>query len=256
MHNQAVYLKRDDGPQDLSAYTSKSSGVNIISSMNTVDPMGDKADVFVKDNEDTDDEEYSFENILRDMIPGAKDVKIKVVNVTPPGIIDRDIISKVVEQFMEEEEESNNEEVVEEEDDDGDDDDDDDVSVEVKDETDGEQYDIDIDIDAGNTILNGLNNSQIAVKVVVDGLAPKVSNDTSHKDLIRMPAKLEKKNRSSFTFSIQNEKKNVQPSNAQSSSKKDAKIQGTRSIDTVMLNLAKSIGTGKIPMKVSLDYMN
>ncbi|KAK1430293.1 hypothetical protein QVD17_12935 [Tagetes erecta] len=253
--HQAVYLKRDDGPQDFSAYSSKSSGVNIISSMNTVDPMGDKADLFAKDNEDTDDEEYSFENILRDMIPGAKDVKIKVVNVTPPGIIDRDIISKVVEQIMEEEKEDNNEEEVEEEeeDDDGDDDDDNDVTVEVKDETDGEQYDIDIDIDAGNTILDGLNNSQIAVKVVVGGLAQKVSNDTSHKDLVRMPAKLEKKNRSSFTFSIQNENKNILPGNAQSSSKKDAKIQGTRSIDTVMLNLAKSIGTGKIPMKVLKD---
>ncbi|KAI7746155.1 hypothetical protein M8C21_010352, partial [Ambrosia artemisiifolia] len=241
--HQAVYLKRAGGPQDFSIYSSKSPSVSIINTVNTVDPMGDKGDVFAKDNEDTDDEEYSFENILRDMIPGAKDVKIKVMNVTSPGKIDRDLISKVVEQIMEEEDE----------DEDGDDVDDDEDTEEVKDETDGEQYDIDIDIDAGNTIIDGENDSQIAVKVVVGGLAQKVSNDASQKDLVRVPAMLEKKNRSSFTFSIPKENDNAQSGNAESLSKKDAKIQGTRSIDTVMLNLANYIGTGKIPMKVLKD---
>ncbi|XP_076960636.1 protein EXECUTER 1, chloroplastic-like [Bidens hawaiensis] len=247
--HQAVYLKRKEGPQDFSLFSPKSSNVNIINSVNTVDPTGDKGDVFTKDKEDTDDEEYSFENILRDMIPGAKDVKIKVMNVTSPGKIDRDLISKVVEQIMDEEDEDDDDE-----DDVSDDEDDGDI-VEVKDETetDGEQYDIDIDIDAGNTIIDGGYNSQIAVKVVVGGLVQKVSNDTSHKDLVRMPAQLEKKNRSSFTFSIQKENQNVQSSNAQSSNKKDSKNQGARSIDSVMLNLAKYIGTGKIPMKVLKD---
>ncbi|KAL8264745.1 hypothetical protein R6Q59_022875 [Mikania micrantha] len=242
--HQAVYLKRKEVPQEFSAYTSKASGINSINSVNIVDPMTDKGDVFAKDNEDTDDEEYSFENILRDMIPGVKDVKIKVMNVTSPGKIDRDLISKVVEQIMEEEDEDDDVE----EDADSDDD-----TVEVKDETDGEQYDIDIDIDAGNTIIDGENNSQIAVKVVVGGLVQKVSNDASHKDLVRVPAKLEKKNRSSFIFSIQKENKNANSGNARSLSKKDAKIQGSRSIDTVMLNLAKYVGTGKIPMKVLKD---
>ncbi|XP_076897260.1 protein EXECUTER 1, chloroplastic-like [Bidens hawaiensis] len=250
--HQAVYLKRKEGPQDFSLFPPKSSNVSIINSVNTVDPTGDKGDVFTKDNEDTDDEEYSFENILRDMIPGAKDVKIKVMNVTSPGKIDRDLISKVVEQIMDEEDEDDDED--ESNDDVSDDDDDGDI-VEVKDETetDGEQYDIDIDIDTGNTIIDGDNNSQIAVKVVVGGLVQKVSNDTSHKDLVRMPAQLEKKSRSSFTFSIQKENQNVRSSNAQSSNQKDSKNQGARSIDSVMLNLAKYIGTGKIPMKVLKD---
>ncbi|KAJ0800977.1 putative protein EXECUTER [Helianthus annuus] len=244
--HQAVYLKRKGGPQDFSIYSSKSPGVSIINTMNTVDPMGDKGDVFAKDNEDTDDEEYSFENILRDIIPGAKDVKIKVMNVTSPGKIDRDLISKVVEQIIDEEDE--------EEDDDDVDEDEGEDTEEAKDETDGveNEYDIDIDIDAGNTIIDGENDRQIAVKVVVGGLAQKVSNDASHKDLVRVPAKLEKKNRSSFTFSIQKDE-NDQSGNAQSLSQKDAKIQGTRSIDTVMVNFAKYIGTGKIPMKVLKD---
>ncbi|PWA79352.1 hypothetical protein CTI12_AA208930 [Artemisia annua] len=51
-------------------------------------------------------------------------------------------------------------------------------------------------------MIDGEANSQIVVKVVVSGLVQKVSNDISHEDLIRVPAKLEKKTRSSFTFSV------------------------------------------------------
>ncbi|XP_071733666.1 protein EXECUTER 1, chloroplastic-like [Rutidosis leptorrhynchoides] len=246
--HQAVYLKRKDNPQGFTVPSAASSG--LIGKLGPFDSTSDKDGLFAKDTDDGDDmtDEYGFENILRDMIPGAKDVKIKVMNVTSPGKldkIDRDIISKVVEQIMEEEDEDG--------DGDGLNDDDDDDTDEVKDETDGEQYDIDIDIDPGNTIVDGEVNSQIAVKVVVGGLVEKVTNNTSQKDLIRVPAKLEKRNRSSFTFSIEKEKQPLSSSNAQSLRVKDAKVLDSRNTNSVMIDLAKSIGRGKIPAKVLKD---
>nr|XP_043627528.1 protein EXECUTER 1, chloroplastic-like [Erigeron canadensis] len=242
---QAVYLKRVEGPQDFPIASSLSP--SLITKLGTVDSIGDKDDILAKDSEDADGddsaEEFGFENILRDMIPGAKDVKIKVMNVTSPEKIDRDFISKVVEQIMEEEDVDEDEDDEEEEDD----------TDEVKDETGVEQYDIDIDIDTDNTIIDGEVNNQIAVKVVVGGLVQKVSNETSHKDLIRVPAKLEKKNPLSFTFSIEKEREQLSSSKAQSLKEEDAKVRGSRNIDSVMLDLAKSIGRGKIPMKVLKD---
>ncbi|CAI9294446.1 unnamed protein product [Lactuca saligna] len=234
---QAVYLKRNEVPQKFPVVSSKSSG--FISTMNPSDTMGEKDDLFVKDIEDTDDddadmaEESAFENILRDMIPGAKDLKVKVLNVTTPGKIDRDLISKVVEQMEEEEE-----------------DDDDDEESELE------------DIDGGDEVKNGISEeqdnldegkSQIAVKIVVGGLVQKISSNTPRKDLIRVPAKLEKRTRSSFSFSLEKEKQQVSSGNSQSLKKKDVKIHGNRSTDSIMLDLAKSIGKGKIPMKVLKD---
>ncbi|GJY29318.1 protein executer 1, chloroplastic [Tanacetum coccineum] len=251
--HQAVYLKRGEGGQDFPIISSKSSG--LISSVGPLDSMENKSDLFIEDKEDTDDgddiaEESGFGNILRDMIPGAKDVKIKVMNVTSPGKLDRDLISKLVEQIMEEDETEDDDE---EEDEDDDVEEEEDDTDEVKDETDVEQYDIDIDIDTGNTMIDGDANSQIAVKVVVGGLVQKVSNDISHEDLIRVPAKLEKKNRSSFTFSIEKEKQQLSSDNEQSLRQNDVNVKGIRSVDSVMLDLAKHIGKGKIPMKVLKD---
>ncbi|KAA8536394.1 hypothetical protein F0562_028872 [Nyssa sinensis] len=89
---KAVYLKRRKVLQDFPIVSSKLSGPP--SSLNPLDPTGDKNDLFSKRTEDTDDGEdrdddsdlaeglSGFENILRDMIPG---VKVKVLKVTAPG---------------------------------------------------------------------------------------------------------------------------------------------------------------------------
>ncbi|KAI3702231.1 hypothetical protein L6452_27960 [Arctium lappa] len=248
--HQAVYLKRSEIPTDFPIASSKLSG--LVSSVNPLDSVGDKGDLFATDSEDTEDvedeedssdmaEEYGFENIMRDMIPGAEDLKIKVMNVTSPGKIDRDLIARVVEQIMEEEDEDDEEE--------------NDTELESMDEVTDETdiTEIDIDFDAVNTIIDGEGNSQRAVKVIVGGLVQKVSNDTSHKDLIRIPAKLEKNSHSSFTFSIEKVKQQVSSDNALSPRQSDARIGGNRRIDSVMIDLAKSIGRGKIPMKVLKD---
>ncbi|XP_024965246.1 protein EXECUTER 1, chloroplastic-like isoform X1 [Cynara cardunculus var. scolymus] len=248
--HQAVYLKRTEVPRDFPVVSSKSSG--LISSMNPPDTVRDKGDPFAKDIEDKDDgedmdddsdmaEESAFENILRDMIPGAKDLKVKVLNVTTPGKIDRDLISKVVKQIVEEEDEKEKDRDSERID--GED--------EVKGGTDEDQDNI--DVNSGDSIVDSEGKGQIAVKIVVGGLVQRVSNGTSRKDLLRVPAKLEKKSRSSFSFSVEKEKQQVSSGNAQSLKNKDARIHGIRSTDSVMVDLAKSIGRGKIPIKVLKD---
>ncbi|KAI3497430.1 hypothetical protein L1887_40028 [Cichorium endivia] len=218
--HQVVYLKQSNESKDFPIASATSS--TLTSTENLLDSISDKIDLSALESEDTDD----FENFIRDMIPDVKDVKIKVMNVTSTEKIDRDLISKVVEQIMGEENE-------EEESD-----------TEL--ESDIEQYDIDFDI--GNIITDNEGNSQIAVKIVVGDLVEKVSSDKSCKDLIRLPAKIEKKSRTSFTFLI--DKGNLQDSlgNMESLKQSDGGIQ-----DSVMVDLAKSIGSGKIPMKVLKD---
>nr|XP_043620992.1 protein EXECUTER 1, chloroplastic-like [Erigeron canadensis] len=240
---QAVYLKRPEVPQDLPAVSSKSSP--LISSTKlpeiVVKDIEDKDNDYEMDDDDDGDdddddmaEESAFENILRDMIPGAKELKVEVLNVTKPEKIDRNLINKVVEEIADEEDEKEK-----------------DTDSEDLDGTNVEQDDIDVDSDS--SVVDSEGKSQIAVKIIVGGLVQKVSNGTTRKQLIRVPAKLEKRSRSSFTFSIENEKQLVSSRNAQSIKKKDTRIRGNRSTESVMFDLAKSIGKGKIPMKVLKD---
>lgn len=251
---QAVYLKRSAAPQDLPVASSKSSGPT--GSLKSLDPTNDQDYLFttsIEDAEDGEDREddsdtaegSGFDNILRDMIPG---VKVKVLKVTTPGKVDKDLISKVVEQIMEEE-------------DDEDEDDDEekdgelesvDTEDEVKGESDEEKNGIEMDGISG--IIDVDEENQMAVKVVVGGLVQNLSRGTSQKDLLRVPARLEKTGRLSFSFSIvEDDKRPVSDTSEQSPLKKKAKPRAHRSIDHVMLDLAKSIGRGKIPTKVLKD---
>ncbi|XP_016502849.1 protein EXECUTER 1, chloroplastic-like [Nicotiana tabacum] len=240
---QAVYLKRKPVQQDLPIPSSKLPGA--ISNLDTLSPTENKSDMFDKisdaeeDAEDRDDE-FGFQNALRDMIPG---VQVKVLKVTAPGKVDRDLISKVIEQIMDEEDED------EEKDFDLDSMDDED---EIKVEKDGEQNVIELDTDNG--VSDGEEQSQIAVRVVVGGLMQNTSSGVQHKDLFRVPARLEKKGHLSFTFSIEeDENKRNSSGSGQFPPDKKARLQGQRSLDHVMLDLAKFIGKGKIPMKVLKD---
>ncbi|KAK3016272.1 hypothetical protein RJ639_006103 [Escallonia herrerae] len=244
--HQAVYLKQKGVPQDLPFASSMSSGPTTI--FTPLDPTEEKGDLITKTIEDTEESEdrddesdvaegSGFENILRDMIPG---VKVKVLKVTTPGKVDRDLISKVIEQIMEEEDEEKDteSESLDREDD-------------VKGESDEERNEI---VDAGSEIIDVEEQSQIAIKVVVGGLVQKISSSTSRKDVVRVPAKLQKKDRLTFSFSIENDANGqVSGENGQSSPNKNPKLRGQRSIDHVMLDLAKFIGKGKIPMKVLKD---
>ncbi|XP_059653233.1 protein EXECUTER 1, chloroplastic [Cornus florida] len=245
---QAVYLKRREVSQDFPIVSPKSSGPT--SGLSPLGPAEDKNDLLVTSTEDAeggeerDDDDVAvglsgFENILRDMIPG---VKVKVLKVTAPGKVDRDIISKVIEQIMEEEDEEKDFEL-----------DNVDAEDEVKSDSDQELNEIEMDADSGT--IDGEEQSEIAVKVVLgSGLVQKLSSSARNKDLLRVPAKLENKGRLSFSFSIEKEdSRQVSGGKGQTSPNKKAKLQGQNSIERVMFDLSKIVGRGKIPMKVLRD---
>lgn len=239
---QAVYLKRRGAQQNLSIPSFMSSGVTSnVDSQDATENKNGLLDKNTKNTEDGDesDDDSGFENVLRDMIPG---VKVKVVQVTTPIKVDRDLISKAIEQIIDEEEEEKDFDLENV-----------DAEDEIKGETDDEQNDI--DIDAGNGISDGEEQSQISVKVVVgEGLIQKFSSGAHHKDLVRVPARLRKKGRLSFTFTVEeDDDKHISSGDGQSPLNKNAKLQGQRSMDLVMLDLVKSISKGKIPMKVLKD---
>nr|POE62323.1 protein executer 1, chloroplastic [Quercus suber] len=103
-------------------------------------------------------------------------------------------------------------------------------------------------------MIESEDQNEIAVKFVVGGLAQKLSNSAPTKDLLRVPAKLEKKGHLSFCFSIE---KNITQHDSggkeQASVDKSAKRRTRRSIDHVMFALSKFIGREKIPLKVLKD---
>ncbi|KAJ9159205.1 hypothetical protein P3X46_024727 [Hevea brasiliensis] len=244
---QAVYLKRKAFFQDSSTVSSKSPGAT--SHLNPPGPIEEKSDLFVvstEDIEDGDDTEDGsdlndglpgFQNILRDMIPG---VKVKVLKVTAPAKVDRDFISKVIEQIMDEEDDEKDIEL---------------ESIETEDEIRGEsdQERDEIEMDATDGIIDNEGPSEISVKVVVGGLTQKLSGSTPMKQSLRVPAKLEKKGRRSFCFSIEKDVNQQGSVAKEAGSVKKAKFRGQRSVDSIMLDLAKFIGREKIPLKVLKD---
>ncbi|CAL5358269.1 unnamed protein product [Camellia sinensis] len=246
---QAVYLRRMGGPRDFPVVAPNSLGLT--GSLSPLDSTEDKTDLFEStedtgDGEDRDDDSdiaegfSGFDNVLRDMIPG---VKVKVLKVTAPGKVDRDLISKVIEQMMEDEDEDEEKDTDVE-------------SVDTEDEDKGESdlEQNEIEMDAGGGILDGEERSEIAVKVVVGGLVQKISNIAPNKNLIRVPARLEKRGRLSFSFSIEKDDNQlVSKGKGQTPQNKKAKLRAKHSIDHVMFDLAKFIGRGKIPMKVLKD---
>ncbi|KAL8541795.1 hypothetical protein ACS0TY_002880 [Phlomoides rotata] len=238
---QAVYLKRKVAPPDLYVPSFKPSGSP--RSLDSPDSRDNKSKLFDRSSEDTEDgedrdDDAGFDNILRDMIPG---VKVKVVKVTAPEKVDRDIISKVIEQIIEEEEEKDYDiESV---------DSDDEIKSENEDEHD------DIELDSGSESTGEDEQNQIALEVVVgDGFLQKISRGSQAKDLLRVPARLEKNGRMSFTFTVEEDaKEHISSGDGQFTKNKRVKLPGQRSVDHIMLDLVKSIGKGKIPMKVLKD---
>ncbi|XP_073048313.1 protein EXECUTER 1, chloroplastic-like isoform X2 [Primulina eburnea] len=235
---QAVYLKRKGSPQDLYSRSFNSSGNT--KNLGSRDEEENKREMFDTSPENSEDgvdrdDDSDFDNVLRDMIPG---VKVKVVKVTAEKV-DKDMISKVIEQIIDEEEEKDR----------------DLENVGADDEInsdDDEQSDI--ELHAGSGVSEDEEQNQIAVEVVVgSGLIPKISRGTHIKDLLRVPARLEKEGLWSFTFTVEEEAKEHVSSGGRSPLTNRAKVHGQRGIDYVMLDLVKSIRKGKIPLKVLKD---
>ncbi|KAL9174448.1 hypothetical protein ABFS82_02G053700 [Erythranthe guttata] len=240
---QAVYLKRKGSPQDLYVPPFKSPGSS--KSLGSRDARDNKTKLFERSSEDIEDgddrdDDAGFDNILRDMIPG---VKVKVVKVTAPEKVDRDVISKVIEQIIDEEEEEKDYDL-----------DNIDADDEIKSENDDDERS-DIELDSGGGINVEDEQNRIAVELVVgDRFIQKLSRGAKVKDLLRVPARLETKGRMSFTFTVEEDSNElVAGGDGRLPQNKRAKLQSQRSIDHVMLDLVKSIGKGKVPNKVLKD---
>lgn len=242
---KVVYLKKRSTIPDPSAFSSRVSGASThLSPSGSID---DKSDLFIVssedagDNDDTDDGSdinlalSGFQNILRDMIPGVK------LNFIAPGKADKDFISKVDEQMMEEE------------------DDDEDDEVELLELEDQVNDGIDLERDetgmgSGSEITDNERKSDIAVKAVIGGLVQSLSGIMPATESHRVPAKLAKKERSTFAFSIEKDINQQGFNLREQVSARKAKVKSQHSLDNVMSDLAKHIvGGEKIPMKVLKD---
>ncbi|KAI4342054.1 hypothetical protein MLD38_026715 [Melastoma candidum] len=246
---QAVYLKWREVSSQTSPFES-SNALRSTSNLYPGDSTEEKSDIIIttveeesdsNDREDTADfseEIPSFQNILRDIVPG---VKVKVIKVTAPGKVDRDLIAKVIEDMMDEEEQDNETDA-------------DNLEAEDEDKSESDREKEEIELDAGPDILENEGQNEFAVKVVMGGLIQKLSSNMPAKDLIRIPAKLEKRGLSSFSFSMVQKPSSLDSGRRKRfTSDKEEKLRNQRSIDQVVFDLTKLIGGEKIPVKVLKD---
>ncbi|XP_028772095.1 protein EXECUTER 1, chloroplastic [Neltuma alba] len=257
---QAVYLKRRGGAQTSPVASSKAS--NAAERLGSVESPEGRSELFVVSTEDPesgDDKDDGsdpaegmpgFQNVLKDMIPG---VKVKVLKVTASEKVDKDLISKVIEQIIEEEEDEDLDEDEEEDEEEEKENETESLEIEdVKSESDQEGDD-DIEINTSPETIGREEQNEIAVKLVIGGLAQKLSSNLSARDLLRVPAKLEN-GRGLFSFTVEKEgNQRDGHGKGKSSSDRSIKFQGQRSVDHVMFDLAKFIGRGKVPSKVLKD---
>jgi len=249
---QAVYLKQNRGNSaDSLTKSSKPSNVGSLNSL--TDLAEEKTDLSAKgaddveedeerdDDSDVADEVAGIQSIMRDMIPGFK---FNVVKVVVPGKLDRDLIFKALEQESEEEDEEKDVDFESVEPDD-----------ELKVESDRDEIEMNAGAVPGDTAEE---QSEMAVKIVIGTLAQNLSMDMSPKDFLRVPARIERRSRLSFSFSIKKDGNRQDPGGkGQASSKESNTLRGQRSIDHVMSDLAKVLVSkdrnAKIPMKVLRD---
>lgn len=227
-----MYLRRLGHPRDFPFVPPKP--LDPTGSLNTLDSTANKPDLFagLEDSEDRDDDSSipGFDDVLRDMIPG---VEFKVLSVTASENVDQDI-SKVIEQMIDEQDEEKDGEL---------------ESADMEDDKgESHQEQKETEINSSDGILNRDQQSEVAVMCSSDGLVQKVSYSGTNKNLIRVPARLEKKGRLSFSFSVEkDENQQVPKAKGRTLQSKKAK----HGIDHVMFDLAMFMGKEKIPTRVS-----
>ncbi|ONK56418.1 uncharacterized protein A4U43_C10F8410 [Asparagus officinalis] len=239
---QAVYLKRwsrSSGSPKKSMQKSEAS--NLSQSDSSTDEQDIYTDVIKTTEEKDDDSDVAdglagIQNVLRDMIPG---VKVKVLKVVSPGKVDRDLIAKVVEQIMEDGDESSDEELEGTE------------IEEVKADSDIEIEEV--ETDAEDVASDDTENEhEISVKFVIGTLMQEMSSDLPPKDVVRVPANLEKRDRLSFSFSIEQDDKETNMK-GKVLQKRAAALSAQQSYN-VMSDLAKVFRSKeKVPMRVLKD---
>nr|KYP63079.1 hypothetical protein KK1_017644 [Cajanus cajan] len=236
--SKVVYLKRR---------TASSKALDAAERLSSFESPEDSSELFVGSTDDPSEGMPGFQNFLKDTIPG---VDLKAFKVTTPDKVDKDIISKMIEQITEEEgDEDENEDADADEFVDRNNDTENPEPKDIKSQTDA-----DIELNSSLETFEREEQSKIAGKVVIGGLVQKLSSSLTTRDLLRVPAKLETTGQGSFSLTIEKEvNQQVGHGKGKSSPDKSAKLRGQLSVDRVMSNLAKFIGRGKVPSKVLKD---
>lgn len=239
---QAVYLKRSIGH---SAHLSKKSpnktAEKINESIDSTEGSNDIPSEDIKTIEEVDDDSdwinglSGIKNILQDVIPG---VKVKVLKVVAPGKVDRDLISKVIEQIIEDDEDSD--EVLQ-----------DSEEEYAKVESDVEEIEM---VDGDETSDTSEEQSGVSVRFVISSLFENMTADAPPKDLIRVPAELEIRDHLSFSFSVKKDDLPLETRAGQALQDKIVARSLQRSSDHVRSDLSKDFATNeKSPFKVLVD---
>ncbi|CAN6915809.1 unnamed protein product [Brassica oleracea] len=205
-----------------------------------VEPSDDEEE---SDNSDDDsdllDESSGFQTFLRDMIPG---VKVKVMKVNSPGKMDKDFISKVIEQIADDEESDFDiEDIV--------------VEEETKAETETDEKGADIELESvTDEVIDSNGVKEIAVKFVISDIVGRLSGHQPLKESLRSPANLESVEKSSFYLRLEKDLNVQQESKGVEGTLVDGKgnRQSRRRIDNIMVDLAKSIEKEK---KISVKML-
>ncbi|KAK1299959.1 hypothetical protein QJS10_CPB13g00218 [Acorus calamus] len=221
---QAVYLKRKnvrsrnilEKPRTLKVNTSTPQN----DSTEGQNDLSDKSIDDVEDGEkdDDSDEVANLPKPLRDIITGGK---VKVVQVVSTTKLDRDLISKVIEQIIEDEDEDEEKDMDLRSIESGDD---------VKSDSDAEEIEL---VDGGEISDTIEEQTNMSMKFVLDGLMQKPSMDVSPKDFIRVPAQIQKRDRLSFLFSVK------QDDLPQVAGRNGVRNPAFRSVDLGMSGIAK-----------------
>ncbi|EOA16153.1 hypothetical protein CARUB_v10004291mg [Capsella rubella] len=244
---QAVYLKWKEIFPDVPTMPSRAlNSGRFLTSPGRKEDTGniaiDSSEDEESDNSDDDsdllEESSGFQSFLRDMIPG---VKVKVMKVTAPGRVDKDFISKVIEQIADEEDEENNLDI-----------EDIDVEDDTKAEIDEKNADIELE-SVTDEIVDNNGGREIAVKFVIGDIVDRLSGNQPLKESLRSPANLETVENSSFYLRLEKDL-NVQESKGVEDTLVDGKgsRQSRRRIDNIMVDLAKSIEKEK---KISVKML-
>lgn len=193
------------------------------------------------DDSDVSDGLKGIQNVLRDLMPG---VKVRVMKVVAPGKVDRDLISKAIEQIIDEDDEEE-----ESTDDELDGLDKEDVKLEN-----GIQID-EIKSDTMESIGHAMEKqNEIPMKFVIGTLMQNMSTDLPPKDVVRVPAKLERNNRLSFLFTIEQDVKQKESSAKGQVLQKRAAALSAQQSYKAMFDLSKSLlNKETIPMNVLKD---
>ncbi|XP_020084280.1 protein EXECUTER 1, chloroplastic [Ananas comosus] len=228
---QAVYLKPIS--TDSGKFQQTSTEKSDIGSVDSLDSLLEgKSDLFTEERDDDSDLAglAGLQNVPRDMIPVFK---VKVLKVVSSGKVDKDFISKIIDQILEEE----------------DDDDNDDTDLESSDREDigDENKTEELGTDAREATNATEDQTGATTKLSVSVVK---QEDVLRRRIVQVPARLEKRNNLSFSFYIEDDGEQHKTGRKRRvSQNKIAPHSVQHDSELVIPDLAKVIGSKK---KVSL----